>query len=184
MPANTVDIKEFFLFLFKTAKDPRFTVSNVMSHVEKVNPKMGFFDRVVYRLLIYIYRRKVRCLEQEFNFLEGHARIWPGPSRDVDALQRTLLVPALPVSAPGITDFPSIWNQKLREDLKLHLHWDGNNPVLLERNLVAASGVVGRDLKALDLPRLQRITEYIMDLQPPKYEEMIPDDKYKINPEA
>src|SRR4030095_16735065 len=75
----------------------------------------------------------------------------------------------------------SIWNQKPRVNHKLH--WDGNNAVLKERNIIAALGVVGRDFEALDYPRLKRITEYIMDLQPPKYEEMIPDDKYKINPE-
>jgi hypothetical protein len=183
MPANTVDIKEFFLFLFKTARDPRFTISNVMSHVEKANPKMGFLERVVYRVLIYVYRRKVRCLEQEFAFLKDMPAFGPGRVETWTPYKRTLLVPALPVSAPGITDFPSIWNQKVREDLKLHLHWDGNNPVLLERNLVAASGVVGRDLKALDLPRLQRVTKYIENLKPPKYQEMIPDDKYKINPD-
>ena len=178
MPANTVDIKEFFLFLFKTARDPRFTISNVMSHVEKeANPKMGFLERVVYRVLIYVYRRKVRCLEQEFAFLKDMPAFGPGRVETWTPYKRTLLVPALPVSAPGITDFPSIWNQKVREDLKLHLHWDGNNPVLLERNLVAASGVVGRDLKALDLPRLQRVTKYIENLKPPKYQEMIPEDR-------
>ena len=144
---------------------------------------MGFLERVVYRVLIYVYRRKVRCLEQEFAFLKDMPAFGPGRVETWTPYKRTLLVPALPVSAPGITDFPSIWNQKVREDLKLHLHWDGNNPVLLERNLVAASGVVGRDLKALDLPRLRRVTDYIQDLKPPKYKEMIPDDKYKINPE-
>ena len=140
MPGNTVDIKEFFLFLSSTLReDPRFTVSNVMSHVEKVNPNMGFLERVVYRVLIYVYRRKVRCLEQEFAFLKDMPAFGPGRVETWTPYKRTLLVPALPVSAPGITDFPSIWNQKVREELKLHLHWDGNNHVLLERNLVAAS---------------------------------------------
>ena len=177
MPGNTVDIKEFFLFLFRTAKDDKFTVSNVMSHVEKVNPDMGFFEGAVYRLLIYIYQRKVRCLEQEFDFLKDMPAFGPGRVETWTPYKRTLLVPALPVSVAGITDFPSIWNQKPREDLKLHLHWDGNNNVLRERNLIAASGVVGRDLEALDLPRLLRITEYIKDLQPPKYEKMIPENR-------
>jgi hypothetical protein len=188
MPANTVDIEKFFLFLFKTAKDPRFTVNNVMKQVEKQvekegNPKMGFFDRLAYRALIYIYEKQVRCLAREFDFLNHMTEFGPGRVETWTPYKRTLLVPALPVSVAGITDFPPIWNQKVREELKLHLHWDGNNPVLLERNLVAASGVVGRDLEALDLPRLQRITEYIKDLKPPRYEDMIPEDKYKINPE-
>lgn len=181
MPGNTVDIEKFFFFLFDTAKDRRFTVSNVMKHVEKANPKMGFLERVVYRVLIYVYRRKVRCLEQEFAFLKDMPAFGPGRVETWTPYKRTLVVPALPVSVAGITDFPSIWNQKPRVNHKLH--WDGNNDVLKERNIIAALGVVGRDFEALDYPRLKRITEYIMDLQPPKYEEMIPDDKYKINPE-
>jgi hypothetical protein len=183
MPANTVDIESFFLFLFKTAKDRRFTVNNVMRQIEKVNPNMGFFDRLAYRVLIYIYRREVLCLAREFDFLGKMPKFGPGRVETWTPYKRTLIVPALPVSVAGITDFPSLWDQRVREDLKLNLHWDGNNDVLLERNLIAASGVVGRDLEALDLPRLQRITEYIKDLKPPRYEDMIPNDKYKINPE-
>src|SRR5262249_3084920 len=188
MPANTVDIEKFFLFLFKTAEDPRFTVNNVMKQVEKQVEKegkaeMGFFDRLAYRLLIYVYKREVRCLAREFNFLNHMTEFGPGRVETWTPYKRTLLVPALPVSVAGITDFPSLWNQEVRERLKLHLHWDGNNNDLLERNLIAASGVVGRDLEALDLPRLERITTYIKGLKPPKYEEMVPEDKYKIKPD-
>jgi hypothetical protein len=172
-----VDIEKFFFFLFDTAKDRRFTVSNVMRYVERANPDMGFMERMVYRVLVYIYRRKVICLSREFDFLKTMPEFGPGRVETWTPYKRTLLVPALPVSAPGITDFPPIWNQKVREELKLRLHWDGNNPVLLERNLVAASGVVGRDLKALDLPRLRRVTKYIENLKPPKYKEMIPEDR-------
>jgi hypothetical protein len=183
MPGNTVDIEKFFFFLFDTAKDPRFTISNVMSHVEKANPDMGFFERVVYRVLIYVYRRKVRCLEQEFAFLKDMPAFGPGRVETWTPYKRTLVVPALPVSVAGITDFPSIWNQKPRVNHKLH--WDGNNDVLKERNIIAALGVVGRDFEALDYPRLKRITEYIMDLQPPKYAKMIPEDQedLRINQE-
>ena len=190
MPANTVDIKKFFLFLFKTAKDPRFTVNNVMKQVEKQvekegNPKMGFFDRLAYRVLIYVYKREVLCLAREFDFLKQMPEFGPGRVETWTPYKRTLLVPALPVSVPGITDFPSLWNQDVRERLKLRLHWDGNNKVLLERNLIAASGVVGRDLEALDLFSLTRITNYIEQLRPPKYEDMIPKDRedLRINQE-
>jgi hypothetical protein len=179
MPGNTVDIKEFFLFLFDTAADPRFTVSNVMKHIAKVNPDMGFTDRIVYRLLVYVYRKQVLCLAREFAFLRKMPKFGPGRVETWTPYKRTLLVPALPVSVPGITDFPSIWNQRVRLNLKLH--WDGNNDVLLVRNLVAASGVVGRDLEALDFARLLRVSDYIQELKPPKYEEMIPEDKFKIN---
>lgn len=177
MPGNTVDIKEFFLFLFSTARDNNFTVSNVMNHVEKANPNMGFLERVVYRVLIYVYKRRVRCLEQEFAFLKDMPEFGPGRVETWTPYKRTFIDPALPVSVAGITDFPPIWNQRQREDLKLQLHWDGNNAELRERNLIAASGVVGRDLQALDFDRLQRITAYIRDLKPPRYEEMNPEGR-------
>ena len=38
----------------------------------------------------------------------------------------------------GASDFPSLWNQKPREGL--HLHWDGDNDSVDERNLSAALG--------------------------------------------
>src|SRR5262249_13820178 len=112
-----------------------------------------------------------------FDFLNQMPEFGPGRVETWTPYKRTLLVPALPVSVPGITDFPSLWNQDGRERLKLHLHWDGNNDVLRERNLIAASWLVGRDLEALDLRSLKRITNYIEQLRPPKYEEMVPEKR-------
>ena len=38
----------------------------------------------------------------------------------------------------GAADYPSLWNQKPREGM--HLHWDGNNDSVDERNLSASLG--------------------------------------------
>jgi hypothetical protein len=38
----------------------------------------------------------------------------------------------------GASDYPSLWNQAPREGM--HLHWDGNNTSVDERNLSAALG--------------------------------------------
>jgi len=176
MPANTFDIEKFFQFLFRSAADPDFTGGNVMNHIEKINPQMGYMEKMVYRWVIfYIYRWKVLRLAEQYDFLEKMPEFGPGRVDTWTPYKRTIVVPNLPVSVAGIADFPSIWNQRLRTQHKLH--WDGNNHLLEERNIIAALGVVGTDFESLDLPRLRLIGQWIMALRPPRYEEKIPENK-------
>ena len=51
----------------------------------------------------------------------------------------------------GASDFPSLWNQRPREGL--HLHWDGDNTSVRERNVSAAFGA-GATPEDVDLPRI------------------------------
>jgi hypothetical protein len=66
----------------------------------------------------------------------------------------------------GAADFPSLWNQKPREGM--HLHWDGNNTSVDERNLSASLGA-GVTPVTVDHASLQRIHDWIWTLPPPKY---------------
>jgi hypothetical protein len=66
----------------------------------------------------------------------------------------------------GTADFMSIWNQGVREGI--WLHWDGNNDSVDERNLSAAMGA-GATPKSVDLPRIKRIKNWILDRPPPRY---------------
>src|SRR5262249_16209617 len=68
--------------------------------------------------------------------------------------------------AVGNADLPSIWNQRIREGMPLH--WDGNNPSLFERNISAAMGA-GATPVSLDLPRMNRVGDWLLDLKPPEY---------------
>jgi hypothetical protein len=63
------------------------------------------------------------------------------------------------------SDFPSIFNQKPREGM--HLHWDGNNPSLAERNLSAALGA-GVTPETVDHAAIERVAAWLGDLQPPR----------------
>jgi mono/diheme cytochrome c family protein len=65
----------------------------------------------------------------------------------------------------GASDFPSLWNQKPREGM--HLHWDGNNTSLAERNLSAALGA-GVTPETVDHAAIQRVAAWLGDLQPPR----------------
>lgn len=182
MPGNTVDIKKFFQFLFRSAKDPDFTVSNVMNNIDRLNPDMGLIQRMVYPIVIYFYRKKVLDLAQQYDFLESMPEFGPGRVETWTPYKRAVVDPPLPVSHAGISDYPSLWNQKLRmkrhDGKPMQLHWDGNNDVLLERNIISALGVTGK--QSMDLPRVKLITEFIMNLRPPSYEEKIPDNNGKF----
>ena len=66
----------------------------------------------------------------------------------------------------GASDFPSLWNQKPREGL--HLHWDGDNDSVDERNLSAGLGA-GITPVTADHANIKRVRDWIWTLPPPKY---------------
>jgi mono/diheme cytochrome c family protein len=65
----------------------------------------------------------------------------------------------------GIADFPSIFNQGPREGM--HLHWDGNNTSLAERNLSAAMGA-GVTPDSADFATINRVADWLRALRPPQ----------------
>ena len=66
----------------------------------------------------------------------------------------------------GASDFPSLWNQKPREGM--HLHWDGDNDSVDERNLSAGLGA-GITPVTVDHAGLKRVRDWIWTLPPPAY---------------
>ena len=66
----------------------------------------------------------------------------------------------------GASDFPSLWNQAPREGM--HLHWDGDNDSVDERNLSAALGA-GVTPVTVDHAALKRVRDWIWTLTPPQY---------------
>lgn len=64
----------------------------------------------------------------------------------------------------GTADFPSIFRQRPREGM--HLHWDGNNTSLAERNLSAALGA-GVTPQTVDHDTIDRVANWLLDLRPP-----------------
>ena len=73
----------------------------------------------------------------------------------------------LPVdSTIGNSDMVPIWNMKARQGMSLH--WDGLSASLHEVVLSSALGD-GASRKSIPLPRLERIEQWLMDVQPPAY---------------
>lgn len=66
----------------------------------------------------------------------------------------------------GASDFPSIFQQGARARRGMHLHWDGNNASIAERNLSAALGA-GVNERTVDHGSLARIVDWLSEIVPP-----------------
>jgi len=66
----------------------------------------------------------------------------------------------------GNCDLPSVWHQSKREGM--HLHWDGNNDSVQERNRSASFGT-GATPPTLDRASIRRMEDWLADAKPPAY---------------
>jgi hypothetical protein len=111
--------------------------------------------------------------------LMRHTRLLPllkqqppwGPGR-VDTFNPYKLIQAsMPLSSLqpneliGTADFPAIFHQGPRRGM--HLHWDGDNTSLAERNLSAAIGA-GVTADSVDFETIDRIANWLLQLRPPR----------------
>lgn len=173
MPAHQLRLEELFQFVLSCSLDDRLTAGNVIAKAEEMGERVSLMQK----LLLYtalIQRLKLQTLELQNRMgyaFNGQLPAW-GPGR-VDtfnpykALQFNWNLQQLPHDELiGAADFPSLWNQKPREGM--HLHWDGNNTSVDERNLSASLGA-GVTPVTVDHASLQRIHDWIWTLPPPKY---------------
>ena len=164
-PAHSLDLQSFQHFLFACASDPRFTPANVLKAIKKVH-HTSWFEGLVYRFMI-IPVTKHGLLAQKAAYAWQASRPPQGRGR-VDTFNPTKFnVYHLPEDhSIGTVDLPQIWNQRPRENL--WLHWDGNNNNLEERNYAAAMAV-GATPKSVIPASFKEVTDFLLDLQPPRY---------------
>jgi len=181
---NTINIEQFFLYMFGAMGDPRFNADTVMPAVmaaaRKQNADLGLFERLVYRFIAIPLIPKLLASRESayFDFISAkNPDRLPnfGPGRvDTWAVYKRLYVdPPQRVKVEGIVDFPPIWNGRARAGMQMH--WDGNTSVFEERNIVSALAVIGERLDYLDFPRVTRIAEFAEGLLPPRYADRIPE---------
>ena len=180
---NAVDIEKYFLFLFAALTDPRFDADTMMPAIDRElarqNATLPWVQRLLYRYaVIPLLPRYLKWLEKnDFDFINprnpNHLPPF-GPGRvDTWALyKRSFVKPPQHDSIAGMVDFPSLWNQKAREGMRMH--WDGNTDVLEERNIVSALSLIGARIDYLDFDRLTRVTDWIVGLLPPRYVDRFP----------
>jgi hypothetical protein len=165
MPAHQLDLLAYFKFLFDCAGDGRFTVNNVMAAMD-AQQKLSPVERVIFTVAIPRVRQETLRLQPLAQFMIDH----PSGAGRIDTFTpyKTMNFGyrLTADSAVGNADFPSIWNQGIR--VGMSLHWDGNNSSLFERNISAAIGA-GATPVSLDLPRIERIADWLLTLAPPPY---------------
>lgn len=172
MPAQRLDLQAFVQFVLDCTLDNRTTVDAVRGRL----PKSGgpsLFERALLRAGL-IDRLKLQTLALRNRIaplLVSEVPRWGRGRVDTfnpyKAIQFNWDLSRLPASERlGASDYPSLWNQKPREGM--HLHWDGNNDSVDERNLSAALGA-GVTPVTVDHDALKRVRDWIWTLPPPKY---------------
>jgi mono/diheme cytochrome c family protein len=174
MPAHQLDLERFFQFVQACSLDDRLTAGNVIAKEEAAGTRVSLMQRLLLYLVV-IQRTKLETLSLQnrigpllndptlpqwgrgrvdtFNPYKAIQFDW-----DLTRLPREELI--------GAADFPSIWNQAPRAGM--HLHWDGNNTSLDERNLSAALGA-GVTPVTVDYAAIQRVHDWILTLSPPAF---------------
>lgn len=176
MPAHQFNLGAWGTFLTTIPKDQNFTPQRILDQIDRMQddprrlvPKLDFINRLILRYYaVYLMRDQLIILGQRLSFIDNST--WgPGRVDTFNAPKALLNFPMEHASKKelmGNADFPSVWNQQARKGM--HLHWDGNNTSVDERNLSAAFGT-GAYPPVLDAARVLRIARYLETAQPPPY---------------
>ena len=144
MPANRVDLGRFAQFVIDCVSDERFNPWQVEQAAEQAGEHYSWPQKELLKYVVVpAMREAVLLLRYRFRFLKNEAA--PGPGRfDTFNPEKALLnwpfeqMPGR--ESVGLVDFPSLWLQGPRAARNMHLHWDGNNDRVEERNRSAAFG--------------------------------------------
>jgi Cytochrome C oxidase, cbb3-type, subunit III len=171
MPSNVVNLQGYIDFISAVGLDPRFSPDRLMAAIDRVSGGLNPLESLIYRYVAIPKTRDV-LIDQGAKLSFLHRQPQWGPGR-VDtfnpykSIQFNFPMDKLdPHELIGTADFPAVWNQKPRAGLQLH--WDGDNSSVDERNKSASLGA-GVTPTTIDLPRVQRVADWLWDLQPPVY---------------
>jgi hypothetical protein len=174
-PANNLRLFALIRFLLHVAEDPGFTADRLIAAIDspEVGGDLGPIGRLIYREIVFPQVRDgLQQLSRRLAFI--HDQLDWGPGR-VDtfnpykAIQFNFPMDAAHISTTELnasSDFPAIWQQRPREGM--HLHWDGNNTSVDERNLSAALGA-GVTPVTVDRAAIRRVRDWIWTLPPPVF---------------
>ena len=178
MPANRLDLQGFVQAVLSCSLDSRVTAEAVRNrYPEEDGPSL--FERALLSFG-YVERLKATTLDLQSRIgpvLDPSVPRWGRGRVDTFNPYKSIqfnwdLRKLPPTELIGASDYPSIWNQKPREGM--HLHWDGDNDSVDERNLSASLGA-GVTPVTIDHDNLKRVRDWIWTLPAPKY-------LYRIDP--
>jgi hypothetical protein len=172
MPAHQLDLQGFVEFVLDCTLDNRVTAENVRGRFPRSDGPAAM-ERLIYRLGV-VDRLKIQTLNLRNRIaplLGDRVPRWGRGRVDTfnpyKAIQFNWRLDQLPLPERiGASDFPSLWNQRPREGL--HLHWDGDNDSVDERNLSAGLGA-GITPVTADYAGIKRVRDWTWTLPPPKY---------------
>ena len=181
---NTVDIEKLFLYMFSALGSPDFNADKVMAAVDRKlveeKAELGLFQRLLYRYIAIPLIPKVLKSRQDayFDFITvgSPTRLADfGPGRvDTWAVYKRLFAdPPQRQKTEGIVDFPPVWNGRARP-AGMQMHWDGNTNVFVERNVVSALALIGKNIDYLDFARLSHIADELGGMLPPRFQDQMP----------
>jgi len=174
-PSNNLRLFDLLKFFLKVASDPRFTADNLIETINSpaVGGNLNFVDRLIYRYVVFPrVQAALQKLSTQVSLIHRQADWGPGrvdTFNPYKAIQFNFPMDAAHVSDTelnGSSDFPAIWRQRPREGM--HLHWDGNNTSVDERNLSAALGA-GVTPVTVDIAAIHRVRRWIWDLPAPPF---------------
>jgi mono/diheme cytochrome c family protein len=164
-PTSRFQPQAYVRFLFACAHDDRFTSANIMKAILAIYD-MPLVDRVLYRYLIISATKSALLKSETVDYYWMTDRPDWGPGRtDMNPFQRQVM--RLPDDHTiGSTDVMAIWNERAHSAM-LH-HSDGLNPSLTESSRAAALAA-GATKSSVDIPSIDRVEAWLLDLPAPKY---------------
>jgi hypothetical protein len=174
MPSHQLDLQALVTFVLECSLDDRLTRENVLrgarelggggpSPFERLLLRFGFVGRLKEQVLGL--RNRIEPVLSDRVPRWGRGRV--DTFNPYKSVQFNWSLEQLPPSELiGAADYPSLWNQAPREGM--HLHWDGDNDSVDERNLSAALGA-GVTPVTVDHASMKRVRDWIWTLPPPRY---------------
>jgi mono/diheme cytochrome c family protein len=170
MPSNNLNWYRFIRFLLDAAADERLSPDILIPAINQTGPKLGRIEEAIYRWFVIPSLREGLVMRRSrlLPLLEKQPPWGPGRVDTFNPYKRIQanmpMNSLLPGELIGTAEFPSIFLQGPREGM--HLHWDGNNTSLAERNLSAALGA-GVTPESVDHAAIDRVADWLKNLQPP-----------------
>lgn len=166
-PANKLNLERYLAFLVESSDDPRFTPDNIIAAASRTGDGIGWIDRLVYRyLIIPKLKSTLKQLAADNRWRDSRPAHGPGRTDAGNPWRSHFQMSPENDRLVGTVDFPSLWNQQIRQGA--WLHWDGSNNSLEERNLSAAlAGGANED--SLDHASIQRVAAWSLVMPPPQY---------------
>ena len=164
-PSNTFDLQGYIRFLSDCASDPRFTSGYLLKAIS-TEYELSWLDKLLYRFIIIPQTRKELLKQKEdFAWMDVRPNWGDGRIDPFNPVKFRTLGLSLDDTI-GNSDMMSLWNQKQHEGFALH--WDGLETSLTETVQTGAIGD-GATRKSIDLAGLERVEQYITQLDPPKF---------------